>query len=138
VLFRCIRGAAVKLPSSLENIQANAERGTPLKEEAKRSLREERESLNLAQKAQQIEHSDREMQQREKYAGRVFALVVGWIVVIFVLLLIQGFGGLWGHAYHPLSDKVLITLIGSTTVDIIATLILVLKYLFRTARTSPK
>ena len=68
-------------------------------------------------------------QQREKYAGRVFYLVLSWIIAIFLLLIFQGFGS--AVHYNPLSDKVLLTLITSTTVNLIGTLIIVLKYIFR-------
>jgi len=66
--------------------------------------------------------------QREKYARHIFWLVCGWIVLIFVLLLLQGFSGFIG--YKPLNDSVLIALISSTTVNVIGTLIIVLKYIF--------
>jgi hypothetical protein len=67
--------------------------------------------------------------QRETYAKRVFFLVLGWIILIFVLLLFQGFGPI--VHYNPLSDKVLLALITSTTINLIGTLIIVLKYIFR-------
>ncbi len=71
--------------------------------------------------------------QREKYAGRVFILVSVWITAIFLLLVFQGFGGKLGYA--PLSDKVLLALITSTTVNLIGTLIIVLKYIFKASPT---
>jgi hypothetical protein len=67
--------------------------------------------------------------QREKYARQIFWLVCGWIVLIFVLLLLQGFSNRIG--YKPLSDTVLIALISSTTVNVIGTLIIVLKFIFK-------
>ncbi|HEY4010013.1 MAG TPA: hypothetical protein VGM11_07660 [Acidobacteriaceae bacterium] len=72
--------------------------------------------------------------QREKYAGRVFSLVLAWIILMFVLLMFQGFCEL--IHFKPLSDKVLLALITSTTVNLIGTLIIVLKYIFRTAGNS--
>lgn len=67
--------------------------------------------------------------QRETYAKRIFGLVCAWIILIFALLLCQGFGDT--IHYKPLSDKVLITLISSTTINVIGTLIIVLKYIFK-------
>ena len=114
--------SAVKLPPAATLKQPDSV--------TKASLKQEKDSLDVAQRKQALDHNDREMEQRETYANRIFLLVVGWICVIFVLLLLQGFGT--AIHYKPLSDKVLLALITSTTVDIIATLILVLKYLFRT------
>jgi hypothetical protein len=73
--------------------------------------------------------------QREKYARRIFVLVCVWIILIFVLLLCQGFGDV--IRYKPLSDKVLIALITSTTVNVIGTLIIVLKYIFKVSGHPP-
>ncbi len=61
----------------------------------------------------------------------MFVLVCSWITPIFVVLVCQVFGGSWIPAYRPLSDSVLIALISSTTVNLIGTLIIVLKYIFR-------
>ena len=103
----------------------------PQEASAKKSLSDETRKLTYAQKKQEQElrHADREMAQREIYAGRVFVLVCAWITAIFALLVCQGFGPRIG--FKPLSDNTLLALITSTTVDIIATLLLVLKYLFR-------
>ena len=73
--------------------------------------------------------------QRETYARRIFRLVCAWITLIFALLLCQGFGET--IHYKPLSDKVLITLISSTTVNVIGTLIIVLKYIFKVPTQHP-
>lgn len=69
--------------------------------------------------------------QRRHYAKRVFILVCVWITAIFVLLGFQVFGTWITPLYKPLSDGVLIALISSTTVNLIGTLIVVLKYIFR-------
>jgi hypothetical protein len=66
--------------------------------------------------------------QQITYAGRTFILVGSWVFLIFSLLLLQGFGE--AIHYKPLSDKVLITLITSTTANVIGMLIIVLKYIF--------
>ena len=65
--------------------------------------------------------------QREEYARKVFILVGGWIAALFVILMAQGSSSTW----HPFSDKVLIALICSMTVNLIGTLVIVLKYIFK-------
>ena len=69
--------------------------------------------------------------QRKVYAKYVFILVCAWIVAIYLLLLLQVLGTWLTPAYRPLSEAVLIALISSTTVNLIGTLIIVLKYIFR-------
>jgi len=92
------------------------------------------ENAFYAKQLHERELADRDLArtQREKYARHTFWLVCGWIVLIFVLLLLQGFSGYIG--YRPLSDSVLIALISSTTINIIGTLIIVLKFIFNVPR----
>ena len=63
---------------------------------------------------------------RRKYAFRVFLLVIGWIIGIYLLLVFQGFGF---RSFH-LSDNILLAAIGSTTANIIGILLIIVKYLF--------
>ena len=69
--------------------------------------------------------------QRRLYAKCVFGLVCAWIIAIYALLIFQVFGAVMTPLFRPLSDGVLIALISSTTVNLIGTLIIVLKYIFR-------
>ncbi len=63
---------------------------------------------------------------RRKYAFRVFLLVIGWIIGIYLLLVFQGFRF---RSFH-LSDNILLAAIGSTTANIIGILLIIVKYLF--------
>ena len=97
-------------------------------QEAKRAVADEGKFYSDALQAENVSDTSRSARtQRETYARRIFRLVCAWIVLIFVLLLCQGFGDV--IHYKPFSDKVLITLISSTTVNVIGTLIIVLKYM---------
>jgi len=98
-------------------------------DEAKRVVEDEGRFLSNALQAEILADSQAARAQRETYARRIFRLVCVWIFFIFILLFLQGFGDL--IHYKPLSDSVLITLITSTTVNVIATLIIVLKYIFK-------
>src|ERR1039457_2693509 len=100
---------------------------------AKRALKNEKGFYDDDLHEQAMADRESARVQREKYASRIFYLVSTWIGLIFLLLLAQGFGDHIG--YKPLSDKVLITLISSTTVNVIGTLIIVLKYIFKTQGT---
>jgi hypothetical protein len=64
------------------------------------------------------------------YARRTFRLVAGWIYIVLALLLMQGFGSSYRYFRFHLSDTVLSIAIGSTTVNVIGMLIIVLKGIF--------
>ena len=63
-------------------------------------------------------------EQRKKYAKYIFLLTCIWATLIFVLIFFQGF------KLMELGDKVVITLITSTTINFFGFFLLVTKYLF--------
>jgi hypothetical protein len=91
------------------------------------AVRNEKEFYDNKLIEQQIADLESARKQREKYAGRVFFLVGAWILALFIILLAQGACPVW----RPFSDKVLITLISSMTINLIGTLVIVLKYIFK-------
>ena len=64
--------------------------------------------------------------ERKKYAHKIFVLTILWSILIFIILFLIG----WKLLY--LSDKVIITLITSTTINFFGFFFLVTKYLFNT------
>ena len=64
--------------------------------------------------------------ERKTYAIRIFKLTCIWAFVIFAIVISQGLGKM------SLSDKVLIALITSTTINFFGFFLLVVKYLFHT------
>jgi type II secretory pathway component PulL len=96
-------------------------------EKAETTLRNEEDFYQGKVREQQIADMASARTQREKYARWVFLLVAGWIIALFVILIAQGLYPKW----HPFSDKVLLALIGSMTVNLIGTLVIVLKYIFK-------
>lgn len=70
--------------------------------------------------------------ERKKYGGWIFLLTCVWAFLIFVIMFLQGFKIMF------LSEKVLITLITSTTINFFGFFLLVVKYLFNTNRTQDK
>jgi hypothetical protein len=91
-------------------------------QDAKRAVIDEGRFYAKALHAETVADRKSARTQRETYARQIFRLVCAWIVLIFILLLCQGFGDT--IHYKPLSDKVLITLISSTTINVIGTLII--------------
>jgi hypothetical protein len=64
------------------------------------------------------------MDERKSYARKIYNLTIGWAITIFVILFLKGWHLL------DLSDKVIITLISSTTINFFGFFFLVTKYLF--------
>lgn len=103
--------------------------------DAKAALQQEREALRERHQ-EDIEDRKSAREQRKRYARGVFVLVCCWITAIFILLLFQVLGATFIRGFQGLSDKVLLALITSTTIDLIGTLIIVLRYIFHV--TDPK
>jgi len=68
-------------------------------------------------------------EERKKYAQHIFFFTCLWSTVIFGVILLSGWKK---HTDFDLSDKVLITLITSTTINFFGFFLLVVKYLFHT------
>jgi len=65
--------------------------------------------------------------ERKKYARHIFIFTCIWATLIFLIVIASG---LKKYSGFELSDKVLITLITSTTVNFFGFFLLVVKYLF--------
>src|ERR1700686_2511228 len=64
--------------------------------------------------------------ERKKYAGFFFCLSCAWLLAIMTILLLQGFGSLWfWKVPFKLSDGIVLTMIGSTTVNVLGILYIV-------------
>ncbi len=63
--------------------------------------------------------------ERKTYANRIFFTTIGWLLVVIIILVFSGRGWL------KFSDGVLISLITTTTINILSSLVLVVKYLFK-------
>ncbi|MFL0803392.1 MAG: hypothetical protein K6L81_06715 [Agarilytica sp.] len=60
------------------------------------------------------------------YAGRIFWLVCAWLVCVAIAVFMSGFN----VSGFSLSDKVLITFITSTTVNVVGLFVVVAKWMF--------
>ena len=88
----------------------------------KRSLGEQ---LELAEKVQDIEDRKQDRGEREKYASRVYWLIVCWLIALAGILLLQGF-----ENSFSLRENVVLALIGGTTANVLGIFIVVINYLF--------
>lgn len=77
--------------------------------------------------AAQTEGLRQDINERKKYASRIFVLCGIWIFAVFLLLVAQGLSR-WTSFNLP--QPVLLAAIGSTTANIIAVFLIVARYLF--------
>ena len=91
-----------------------------LKEEELRKVRLLNEALEGENKSDTQDRG-----QRKGFAISVFALVSLYLAAVLTILFIQGFS----KSFY-LSDSVLITLLGTTTANVISILVIVVTYLF--------
>ena len=106
-----------KVPTTSETL---AEEGNELDQNVEREIQLE-ELKTLKEYNVTLAQNNAE---RKKYAGWIFFFTCIWATLIFVILFLHGFKKMF------LSDKVLITLITSTTINSFGFFLLVVKYLF--------
>jgi hypothetical protein len=80
-------------------------------------------------KREQLTQMQQNRAERKKYARHIFIFTCVWAILIFSILLLNGWKSSTGF---EISDKVLITLITSTTINFFGFFLLVVKYLFNT------
>ena len=67
-----------------------------------------------------------DLEQRKKYADRIFCLICVWLFAIFGIVALQGFS----FKGFDVSDKILMVLIGGTTINVLGLFVIVARYLF--------
>jgi hypothetical protein len=67
--------------------------------------------------------------QKRTFSVYIFILVSVWLTMVLGIVIFNGFG----FFNFGLSEKIIITLIGSTTVNILGLLVIVLKYIFNSS-----
>lgn len=80
--------------------------------------------LEEARKREELESIKQDRRERKKFATRIFWVVIAYIAVVFVVLFFCGYSCIY------LSDAVLITLLSTTTANILSLLVIVFNYLF--------
>ncbi|MES9903676.1 MAG: hypothetical protein ABW168_13505, partial [Sedimenticola sp.] len=75
---------------------------------------------------QELKEAQDTRELRLGYAGRIFWLVCAWLVCVAIAVFMSGFS-LWNF---NLSDKVLITFITSTTINVVGLFVVVAKWMF--------
>lgn len=80
--------------------------------------------LDLKLKKGQLESQEQDRKQRGQFAEKIFWAVVVYLVAALVIVYLIG-----ARVFH-MSDSVSITLLGTTTANVISLLVIVAKYLF--------
>ncbi len=82
-----------------------------------------------------LESFRQDMKERKSYASKVFWLIVCWLLAVFLLVVVAGLnvrmvidGWEWSF---KLSNSVLITLISTTTANVLGIFVFVVRYLFK-------
>ena len=92
-----------------------------------RGARPDKEAAQAeAEEAESLKHRRQQRELRAKYSTRLFYLAVGWLVALWFLVTLQGFG-ICGFA---LDEWTLRVLVGSTTVTVVGLFTVVARYLF--------
>lgn len=76
-------------------------------------------------KALEIENKAQDISMRRKYAEQIFTFVSLYMFGVFFILFLSG-----SPSSFRMSDSVLMTLLGTTTANVIGILVIVAKYLF--------
>ena len=110
--------------ASIEDI---APPSVPASTQADPNTLQEQSYLEKSARDAELESFKQDVKHRAEYAPKIFILVVVWVVLIFGLLIFQGFSVFGFH----LSDSVLIAAISGTTLNILGLFVIVANYIFR-------
>ena len=92
-------------------------------------LDREKAKIDLQSRLHDLDVQKAEHRSRSSYATKVFNLVICWLVFVAIVTLISGVK--YWEAYYAFSDKVIITLLSTTTVTVVGLFATVLRYLFQ-------
>ena len=109
------------------------EEETVINEAEDKRLQREAQKLANKLRKERLKGQKQDRKQRKNFSYMIFYFLCAYLVFVFVVLFFSGFSGL----IFRMADSVLITLLSTTTVNVISIFILVVKYLFPTERSVP-
>ncbi|MCK4606926.1 MAG: hypothetical protein KAU35_06490 [candidate division Zixibacteria bacterium] len=83
-------------------------------------------TLQLSQLTHDLDVSKKRQKAREKYEPLLFWLAFGWLFIVLVILVFQAYG-FYGFS---LSTAVMVSVVGSTTLNVFGLLTIALKHIF--------
>lgn len=72
-----------------------------------------------------------DIQERKLYATRIYVLTVAWLVGLGVIVALHGWRS---HSGFDISERIILALITSATIEVIGLFVIVAKYLFPASR----
>lgn len=111
---------------TLEDLASKAGSEPEVGAEPDSQTREWKENLDKQEGQTRLKGLAQDIDQRKRYALRLFVVLCVWLAAVLLILFFSGFV-LGGFA---LSDSVLVALLGTTTINVIALFVVVAKYIF--------
>ena len=112
----------------LRKIEKSKPQGVP--SEPSESFQQEKEYLEGKRAEIELASVQQDIEERRKYAHRIFCLIVGWLIAVAVILFLQGFHVAIHASAFSLPSSVLLATIGGTTASVLGIFVIVTKYLF--------
>jgi hypothetical protein len=100
----------------------------PLEEDEEKYLEDTRIKGEVRRQELLNQQFERNIQAREYYAELIFKLVCSWLFTTMAIVIVQGFDE--QIHWFKLDDKVLITLITTTTITVVGLFQFVVRYLY--------
>ncbi len=88
---------------------------------------QEQQDLDRTHRRALIRGTEQDIDERKKYANRVFWLICFWLAAVFLLLIAEGLGSI---LRFNLGERVTLAVIGSTTINVLGIFYIVAHYLF--------
>lgn len=92
--------------------------------DATEETKHERERIGNDMLKEQLEGRRQDREERKKFGTYVFWLIVGYLIAVFILLVLAGFGTL------SISEGVQIALLGTFSANVLGLFWMVMNYLF--------
>jgi hypothetical protein len=83
--------------------------------------------LDVSLKREELNSQEQDRKQRKDFSNKIFGLLIGFLSVTLLIVIASGIKPLC----FKLSENLLITLLATTSADIIGIFILVVRYLFK-------
>jgi len=122
-----ISAAAILSIDDVPDSQTKLESAEIVKEALPNIQKAALENIQKEFAKERIRSLSQDIDERKKYAHRIFCLICSWLGICFLLLGLEGFAH-WTQFSLP--EGVLMAIIGSTTVDVLGIFYIVTHYLF--------
>ncbi|MDR2813784.1 MAG: hypothetical protein LBB79_03900 [Prevotellaceae bacterium] len=106
------------------------EAGDGKQEMSEREMMIERDRVNIDLRREVLESNKQDRQERKKFANKIFWLLVVFLTVVMAIVFLSGFCAM------KLPSTVMVTLLATTSANVIGIFIFVVKYLFKTNSTA--